>query len=73
MNTLIRSGRVNKWIGKATQFSGLKPFFSVDTAGKLHVAGQAFSELAAFKKMLTHIKKHIEDGKKIKGLRTGSC
>lgn len=66
MTALIRSGRINKIIGKMTQYSGLKPFFSMNTDGKAHLAGQAFSELAALQKIISHITHRIQAGEKLK-------
>ncbi len=66
MTSLIRSGRINKIIGKMTQISGLKPFFSMSTDGKAHLAGQGFSELTALQKILSQIKHRIQSGETLK-------
>src|SRR3990167_11526230 len=66
MSALIRSGRMNKIIGKMAQLSGLKPIFSLNTEGKTHLVGQAFNETAALNKMLQLAKEPIKNGAKLK-------
>jgi uncharacterized protein len=66
MTALIRSGRINKIIGKMAQLSGLKPIFSMMGDGKAHLAGQAFSEPNALQKILHQIELRIEAGERLK-------
>lgn len=66
LSALIRSGRINKIIGKMAQLSGLKPIFALNAEGKTHLVSRAFNEKAAMQKILQQVKARIKKGEKLK-------
>lgn len=66
LHALIRSGRVNKILGKVAQFSGIKPLFTLNAEGNATLTGQAFNEQAALQKILHTIQLRLQQGEKLK-------
>ncbi len=55
-DSMIRSGRLNKFKARIADFVKIKPIISIDTEGKGFICGQSFSLEAAFEKIITMIK-----------------
>ena len=66
LSALIRSGRINKLLGKMAQFSGVRLLFSMTPEGKAHLTGQAFSESAALQKIIQAVKTKEQEGLRLK-------
>lgn len=54
-DSMIRSGRVNKFKARMAEFLNAKPIISIDTEGKGFVCGKSFSLEAAFEKIINMI------------------
>ena len=57
--SIIRSGRMNKIVGRIAEFSNIKPIISIDADGKGFVLSKCFSKAAAFKKLINIINHKI--------------
>lgn len=66
LSALIRSGRINRLLGKMAQFSGVRLLFSMTPEGKVHLMGQAFSEAAALQKILQAVQAKQHAGRQLK-------
>ena len=55
-DSMIRSGRLNKFKARMADFVKMKPIISIDTEGKGFVCGQSFSLESAFEKVINKIK-----------------
>ncbi len=55
-DSLIRSGRVSKIMGKFAQFSGIKPIISMDEEGHATVCARVFQEAKALDKLVSLVK-----------------
>ncbi len=55
-DSMIRSGRLNKFKARIADFVKIKPIISIDIEGKGFVCGQSFSLEAAFEKIINMIK-----------------
>lgn len=55
-DSMLRSGRLNKFKARIAQFVKVKPIISIDTEGKGYVCGKSFSLEAAFEKIINIIK-----------------
>lgn len=66
LTALIRSGRINKLIGKLAQFSGLKPFFSLTEDGAAHLTGKTFQESASLHKIIQAVIQRTKQGETLK-------
>ena len=54
-DSILRSGRVNKFKARLAEFINIKPIISIDKNGKGVVCGQSFSLEGAFEKIITLI------------------
>lgn len=54
-DSMLRSGRLNKFKARIAEFVKVKPIISIDTEGKGFVCGQSFSLEAAFEKIINMI------------------
>ena len=55
-DSMIRSGRLNKFKARIADFVKIKPIISIDREGKGFVCGQSFSLEAAFEKIINMVK-----------------
>jgi DegV family protein with EDD domain len=66
LETMVRSGRINKIAGRIGQFSGIKPIISIDNDGKGSYFATAFNADHALSKLITITKKmQSEPGKEL--------
>lgn len=62
--SLIRSGRVSKLMGRIANFSQIKPIISFDKSGKGIICGRAFNSIKALSKIVAMTEKIQQDAQK---------
>lgn len=66
-DSLVRSGRINKFVGRLANFSGIKPIITLDKQGKGTIHGKAFSTNSALAKLVSYVQElQQKTGKSIK-------
>lgn len=61
-DSMIRSGRVNKFKGYMAQFSGIKPIVSIHSEGHGYVYGKSFSVSRAMTKIIKDVQDKCDSG-----------
>ncbi len=64
LESMIRSGRINKIAGRIGQFSGLKPIVSIDKTGKGNYLTQAFNANNALTKIIDIAQQSLTNSKR---------
>lgn len=60
LDSLVRSGRIHRVVGRLGQLSNLKPIFSIDTEGKAFLLSSAFNTEKALSKIIDRVKKTLQ-------------